>query len=92
MESTLERKIKKLFEARGGKFYKWVSPGVVGVPDRIGLLPGGRIMFIEVKNPDKSGRLSKRQAKEIENLKRLGFEAYVIDSIEEMRRIIDEQS
>ena len=45
-ESTFERKLCEYIKSLGGKAYKWVSPGTPGVPDRIAILPGGRIIFI----------------------------------------------
>ena len=56
-ESALERKICDYIKTLGGKAYKWVSPGAPGVPDRIAILPGGRIIFIEVKRPGLSDGL-----------------------------------
>jgi hypothetical protein len=38
-------------EAAGGQCLKWTSPGTTGLPDRIALLPGARIAFIEMKRP-----------------------------------------
>lgn len=37
----------------GGLYFKWVSPGTIGVPDRIIMLPGGVIWFIELKQAGK---------------------------------------
>ena len=51
-ESTFERKLCEYIKSLGGKAYKWVSPGAPGVPDRIAILPGGRIIFIEVKRAE----------------------------------------
>ncbi len=47
-ESELERRFCRLVEQAGGKAYKFVSPGNSGVPDRIVVLPGGRIGFVEL--------------------------------------------
>ena len=44
-ESTFERKLCEYIKSLGGKAYKWVSPGAPGVPDRIAILPRGRITF-----------------------------------------------
>ena len=49
----LEKDIEKLFrdeiKKAGGKAYKFTSPGNDGVPDRIVMLPGGHIVFVELK-------------------------------------------
>lgn len=74
VENRLRIKIKEL----GGKAYKWVSPGNAGVPDRIILLPGGRIYFVETKRP--KGKARALQDRQIEKIRSLGFEVLVIDS------------
>ena len=59
----LEKDIEKLFrdeiKKAGGKAYKFTSPGNDGVPDRIVMLPDGRIVFVELKTD--TGKLSKLQ-------------------------------
>ena len=86
-EKGLEKKVKKKIEEAGGLCLKWVSPGFTGVPDRIGLLPGGRVVFIEVKSPTGKGRLSGRQNKVIRQLRSLGFRVLVIDKEEQLEQI-----
>lgn len=58
-ENYIEAWIRKQIEELGGKFYKWTSPGNDGVPDRIAILPGGKIYFVELKT--ENGRLSEIQ-------------------------------
>lgn len=72
LEKDIEKKLRKMVESHGGKCLKWVCPGWSGVPDRIVLLPGGRVIFVETKRP-KGGKLSKLQEKWAEWLKSLGF-------------------
>lgn len=72
LEKDIEAKLRKLVESRGGLCLKWVCPGWVGVPDRIVLLPGGRVIFVETKRP-KGGRLSPMQVWWQKKLTRLGF-------------------
>lgn len=71
LEKEIEYKLRNLVESLGGRCLKWVCPGWVGVPDRIVLLPGGRIYFVETKRP--GGRLSPMQKKWHEWLRELGF-------------------
>lgn len=78
-EQVLEQKLKRQIEAAGGLCLKWVSPGFTGVPDRICLLPGGKIFFAEVKRPDGKGQLSIRQKRVKAQLESLGFEVKVVD-------------
>ncbi|MFL0245506.1 VRR-NUC domain-containing protein [Candidatus Clostridium stratigraminis] len=87
-ESTIEKRLKKEIELIGGKALKFISPGVSGVPDRIVLLPHGRIVFIELKAPGEKPRpIQDYRAKE---LKALGFEVKVIDSMEDIKAFIEE--
>ncbi len=53
---------------------------MAGVPDRLVLLPKGKIYFVELKAPGK--KLRPLQLKRKEQLESLGFKVYVIDSYE----------
>ncbi len=77
LERDIEKKLRTKVERCGGKCLKWVCPGWSGVPDRIVLLPGGRIFFVETKRP-KGGMLSKLQEKWQKWLTDLGFSVWVI--------------
>ena len=77
LEREIEAALRKAVEQQGGRCLKWVCPGWAGVPDRIILLPGARICFVETKRP-KGGRLSKLQEKWHEWLRDLGFTVWVI--------------
>lgn len=55
-EANVEKYLKKQIEAIGGLCWKWVSPGRSGVPDRICIMPGGLIFFVELKAPGKVER------------------------------------
>lgn len=60
LEKDLEKKLRKKVESYGGRFVKFVSPSSAGVPDRIAMLPGGRVVFVEMKRP-KGGEISPLQ-------------------------------
>ena len=50
-EKTIEQKFVAAVKAAEGLALKFISPGFDGVPDRIVLLPGGKMAFVEVKAP-----------------------------------------
>jgi hypothetical protein len=77
LEKDIEQKLRNQIKARGGLCLKWVSPGNNGVPDRIILLPGARIYFVETKRP-KGGTLSALQKKWREWLTRLDFRCWTV--------------
>lgn len=74
LEKDIEQKLRKMVEKHGGLCLKWVCPGWTGVPDRIVLLPGGRIIFVETKRP-KGGKVSKMQQWWGVKLSSMGFVA-----------------
>lgn len=55
-EKTIEQKFTAAVKNAGGLALKFTSPGFDGVPDRLALLPGGRMAFVEVKAPGKKPR------------------------------------
>lgn len=65
IENGLRRRVKRM----GGKFMKFTSPGNDGVPDRIAVLPGGRVWFIELKREgEKPTAVQKWQMKQLRAL------------------------
>lgn len=85
LESTLEQAVRRHIRSLGGRCYKWVCPGENGVPDRICILPGGKIIFIELKRPGRKDGMSARQKKMFRVLKSLGCKAWRIDSLEDLK-------
>ena len=76
LESAVEAKLVRGVKALGGIAYKFTSPGTAGVPDRIVVLPGGRVIFAELKTD--TGRLSPGQKVQLDRLRTLGAEAVVV--------------
>ena len=72
LEKDIEQKLRITVAKFGGQCLKWVCPGWSGVPDRIILLPGGRIMFAEIKRP-RGGVVSPMQNYWRRKLNELGF-------------------
>ena len=87
-EKQIEQKLVKAVKARGGIAPKFSSPGFDGVPDRIVLLPRGRIAFIELKA--KGRKMRPLQVRRKRQLESLGFSVYCIDSPEQIGGILDE--
>lgn len=83
----LERDIEKLFrdeiKKAGGKAYKFTSPGNDGVPDRIVMLPDGRIVFVELKTD--TGKLSRLQELQCRQIAELGQTVRVLHGLAEVR-------
>lgn len=75
-ESKLEERLVRGVKRLGGRAYKFVSPGNVGVPDRMIVLPGGRIIFVELKTDQ--GALSPVQRYQIRQLQQLGATVWVV--------------
>ena len=84
MERDIERSLINMVRIHGGMCLKWVCPGWAGVPDRIILMPGGRVIFVELKRP-KGGVLSSRQVWWMKKLRGLGFAHCEIWSFDELR-------
>lgn len=55
-EKQIEQKLVRAVMAMGGLCPKLVSPGMDGMPDRMVLLPGGRMAFAELKAPGRKPR------------------------------------
>lgn len=77
-----------MVKKRGGFCPKFISPGMDGVPDRLVLLPKGKIAFIELKAEGKT--LRPLQVRRKRQLEALGFSVYCIDKPEQIGGILDE--
>ena len=77
-EVAVEQPLVKEVKRRGGIAYKLVSPGRRNVPDRLCIMPGGRMFFVECKAPGESPRPG--QERELKRLRDLGHEAYTLDN------------
>ena len=88
LEKEVEKKLVTAVQMMDGLAVKFVSPGYAGMPDRLVLLPGGRMAFVEVKRPGEKPRPLQKARHRM--LRKLGFKVYVLDSVEEIERIIDE--
>lgn len=88
-ESTIEAYLRQRTKALGGRADKWVSPGNVGVPDRIVIMPGGVIGFVELKAPGRKSTPMQRLQQE--RLRALGCRVYAdVDSREKVDALLAE--
>ena len=87
-EKHIEQQFVKSVRAAGGIAPKLTCPGFDGMPDRLTLLPGGRIAFVEVKAPGKKPRPLQLARHRL--LRRLGFRVYVLDGVSQIKEILDE--
>lgn len=84
-EKLLERRLKAEVEARGGIALKFTSQFHRGIPDRICLLPGGRVFFVELKTTGE--KPTALQSHEMDRLRALGFMVGVVASFEDLNAL-----
>ena len=87
-EKFIEQKLVKAVKAAGGIAPKFTSPGFDGMPDRIILMPNGRMAFVEVKASGEKPRALQLSRHRL--LRKLGFLVYVLDDVGQIGGIIDE--
>ena len=86
-EKTTEAYLRDEVKARGGRSYKWVSPGCSGVPDRIVVMPGGRVVFVELKSEGQKS--TPQQYRRQAELRALGCTVYTdIDTKAKVREVL----
>lgn len=90
LEREIEAAVCKYAKDKGFLVYKFSSPNHVGVPDRMFVAPHQRVFWIEFKR--EGGKLTPFQEREFDKLAGCGFEVYLVDSVEQGKSIIDEQS
>jgi len=88
LEKVIEKKLVVAVKKMGGIAAKFVSPGLDGMPDRLVLLPNGKMAFVELKAPGKKPR--PLQLRRIKQLQKIGFACYVIDNDDQIGGILDE--
>ena len=87
-EKQIEQKLVKAVRNVGGLCPKFVSPGLAGMPDRLILLPGRRLAFVEVKAPGEKPRLL--QLHRHAQLRALGFRVHVLDDPAQIPEILEQ--
>jgi len=84
VEGMLRHGVRKL----GGLCWKLVSPGTRGVPDRVIIMPGGRVVFVELKRI--GGKPTELQQRRIDELKALGADARLVKGENQVWSLLDE--
>lgn len=82
-ESSIESSIRDYCLKR--RWYCLKLGGPVGWPDRVVLIPGGRVVIIELKTSD--GVVSPLQQLWVDRLMALGFTAGVVRSLDEFKEL-----
>lgn len=89
-EREIEAYLVKNVKNKNGLCMKWISPGNAGVPDRIVIVPGGDIYFVELKAEGRRENLSPLQRNFINKLKNLNCDVRVIASFQEVDDFVKE--
>ena len=85
-EKTLEKKLVAEVKKRKGWAIKLLAGLVSGLPDRLCLLPGGRLFFAEIKGTGL--KPTKIQKFVQDKIRDLGFRVEVVDSTEKLNQIL----
>lgn len=87
-EKSIEDYLRLQVKRMGGRAYKFSSPGNAGVPDRLVVLPGGKIAFVELKAPGRKPTVKQNQ--KMQELRHLGAVCTWTDSKEGVDQILKE--
>lgn len=83
IEGYLVQEVKNM----GGICLKYSNPNMVGYPDRLVCLPGGRVAWVELKSKGK--KPTRLQNIRMEDLRSMGFEVHVVDNRQDVDRLTD---
>lgn len=84
IEAWLGKQIKRL----GGLSFKFASPGNPGVPDRIFVLPNGKVWFVELKQ--QLGKVAKVQKWQRERFISMGCNYRLVKGMDDARAFANE--
>ena len=86
-EAYVEKALVRAVREAGGDCLKLPPLFCPGIPDRLALLPGGIVAFVELKAPGRTP--TPLQACRHARLRGLGFRVEVIDGIEGVNRFMN---
>ena len=87
-EGSLQRYFKRQAKLAGILWRKIKFEGKRGCPDVL-VAKGGKVVLVELKNPDGKGKLSELQKSQIKKLTDAGIEALVIDTQKDIDDVIE---
>lgn len=86
-EKYLEGLLTKRTKYLGCLCLKYINGNETGFPDRLVLLPGGSLIWVELKSAGKKLRpIQEARKKQLESI---GHEVYVVDSTKSLDTVID---
>lgn len=88
LEKDIEDWLNKQVERMGGLAFKFVSPGNPGVPDRIYILPNGKVWFVELKQ--QFGKVAGIQKWQRQRLLEMGCNYRLVKGMEDARKYAEE--
>lgn len=87
-EANMEKYLIRYVKDKGGLCLKFISASMRGLPDRIVILPQGKIFFVELKAKGKKPRPEQKRVHTL--FSSLGVKVYTADSKEKVRSVVDE--
>ena len=88
LERDIENWLNKQIEKIGGLAFKFVSPGNPGVPERIYILPGGEVWFVELKQ--QFGKIANIQKWQRQRLQDMGCNYRLVKGMEDAKAFVGE--
>lgn len=86
-EKEIEKFLVNGVRKMGGVAFKFVSPGNAGVPDRLIVMPGGKVYFAELKT--ERGMPTVLQCRQMDELFSLGCDVSLLQGQEQVRRFLE---
>lgn len=87
LERDIEKRVCEYAKNKGLLVYKFSSPSHRGCPDRLFIRPDGLVWFCEFKKEGQ--KPTPVQVREITRLRGHGAQVFVVDSVDEGKRVID---
>lgn len=88
-ETTVENHLRKSVKLLRGLCIKLNPFGVRGIPDRLVLIPGGIVLFVELKRPV-GGKFEPLQERWHVKLRRMGFTVVVCYTKAQVDQLLEE--